>query len=314
MWTVPLKDPDGQPFAEPKQTNFLANRFPLEELAQTSNQFLQVSGSIATGAGEYRHFLSVDNGKGLGCVKEWKVKAKPDKSLLPELALKPGQATDPRLTSFVRQRAIAKRESGIRVTVMLNVDNRSWRRVLTDSGNMIALAAALRKVAEDERVREVALTAFSLEDQAVYFDQDYREIVDFRRLGATFRQMKPGQVELSQLSAGSEARFLAELLREREERLSEADLILFVGARSPVSDKVPPTALETLRPNNGTKVAYLVTNPFRWRSPLNRDVIGHAVKALGGAEKDIRLPGDLTKAINEMVRDSMRSVETPATQ
>ncbi len=314
VWTVPTKDLDGKPFANRRNTNFLASRIPLADLRQSGNQFLQVNGSVATGAGEYWHFLSVDNGQGLGCVKEWRVKAKPEKALLPELVLKPGEAMDPRLTAFARQRPVAKRESGIRVAVLLNVDNRSWRRVLTDSNNMIALAAALRKVAEDERVREVALTAFSLEDQEVYFDQPYQEIVDFRRLGVAFRQMKPGQVDLSQLSAGSEAQFLADVLRERESRLTQADLILFVGARSPVSDKVPPAALETLRPGNPGKVAYLVTNPFRWRSPLNRDVIGHAVKALGGAEKEIRLPADLTKAVQQVVRESMRNVAMPAAQ
>ncbi|MCW5964987.1 MAG: hypothetical protein KIT83_13185 [Bryobacterales bacterium] len=314
VWTVPVKDLDGRPFPTQKSVHFLANRSSIADLKPSGNHFLQVNGSVATGAGEFRHYLSVDDGKGLGCVKEWKVKAKPERALLPELALKPGEATDPRLTAFIRQRAVPKQESGIRVAVMLNVDNRSWRRVITDSNNMIALAAALRKVAEDERVREVALAVFSLEDQNVFFDQEYNEVVDFRRLGIAFRQMKPGQVEVSKLSLGSEARFLAGILREREGRLLEADLILFVGARSPVSDKVPPAALESLRPGNRTKVAYLVTNPFRWRSPVNRDVIGHAVKALGGAERDIRLPGDLTKAVNQMVRDSMRNVEAPAAQ
>lgn len=239
VWTVPVKDLDGKPFPNQKNAHFLANRFRMADLTSSGNQFLQVNGSIATGAGEYRHYLSVDNGKGLGCVKEWKVKAKPSRELLPELVLKPGEATDPRLTAFLRQRTVPKQESGIRVAVMLNVDNRSWRRVITDSNNMIALAAALRRVAEDERVREVALTAFSLEDQTVFFDQQYTEIVDFRRLGNAFRQMKPGQVEVSKLSLGSEARFLAGILREREDRLSQADLILFVGARSLLRIRCP---------------------------------------------------------------------------
>lgn len=314
VWTVPLKDLDGQPFPSRPRTHFLSNQLSIRDLQQTGNQFFEVSGSVATGAGEYRHFLAVDNGKGLGCVKEWKVKAKPPRDLLPELALKPGEATDPRLTSFMRQRNVAKREGGIRAAVMLNVDNRSWRRVMTDANNMIALAAALRRVAEDERVAETALTVFSLEDQKVLFDQGYEATVDFRRLGVAFRQLKPGQVELTNLSLGSEARFLAEMLREREDRLAQADLVLFVGARSPVSDKVSPAVLESLRPSTRTIVSYLVTNPFRWRSPLNRDVIGHAVKALGGSERDIRLPADLPRTVNQLVRESLRGADSPAAQ
>lgn len=314
VWTLPLNDLDGKPFPSRPNTHFLANRFSVLDLMQRGNQFLEVSGSVATGAGEYRHVLAVDNGQGQGCVKEWKVKAKPPRDLLPELALSPGEATDPRLTSFMRQRNLPKREGGIRAAVMLNVDNRSWRRVLTDANNMIALAAALRRVAEDERVSETALTVFSLEDQKIFFDQDYSPTVDFRRLGSAFRQVKPGQVEFSSLSAGSEARFLAGMLREREVRLAQADLILFVGARSPVSDKVPPAALESLRPGGRAKVTYLVTNPFRWRSPLSRDVIGHAVKALGGNERDIRLPEDLPRTVNQLVKDSFRPGEHPAAQ
>jgi hypothetical protein len=314
VWTVPTKDLDGKPFTDKQGGNFLASRFSLSNLRQSGNQFLQVSGSVATGAGEYRHFVSVDDGEGLGCVKEWKVKAKPERSVLPELALKPGEATDPQLTAFARQRAVAKREDGIRVAVMMNVDNRSWRGVLTDANNMIALAAALRRIAEDERVREVALTAFSLEDQEIFLDQPYNEIVDFRLLRRAFQQLKPGLVDWNQLNVGSEAQFLADLLRDREAWLAQADLVLFVGARSPVSDKVSPAALEGLRMGNASPVAYLVTNPFRWRSPLNRDVIGHAVKALGGAEKEIRLPADLTKAVQQMVRESMRQVEAPVAQ
>lgn len=309
IWTVPLKDANGNPFEPQRGPHFMANRFRMEDFAQSSNQFMQIDGSIATGAGEYRHFLSVDNGKGLGCVKEWRAKAKPSRALLPELELEPGEATDPRLTSFMRQRQVAKRENGIRVAVLLNADNRSWRRVLTDSGNMIAIAAAVRKVAEDERVLETSLTVFSLHDQTELFDQDFDATVDFRRLGYAFRQLKPGQVDLSKLSAGSEAQFLADVIRKREQRLSEADLILFVGARSPVTDKVPPAALEALRPGARARVVYLVTNPFRWRTPLNRDVIGHAVKALGGAEKEIRLPADLTKALNQAVRESLPPLE-----
>jgi hypothetical protein len=304
-WTVALKDANGRKFEEQRLAHFSTYRFRMSDFSQSGNRLVQLDGSIATGAGEYRHFLAIDDGEGLGCVKEWKVKAKTSRQLLPELALAPGEATDPRLTAFTRQKPVPKNEHGIRVAVVLNADNRSWSRVLTDSGNMIALAAAVRRVAEDERVREVALTVLSLHDQNVLFEHSYREVVDFRRLGGAFRQLKPGRVDLKNLTEGSEAEFLANVLREREDMLAEADLVLFLGARSPVTDKVPPSTLEVLQPKQRKKVAYLVTNPFRWKGPLSRDVIGHAVRALGGMEKDIRLPGDLPKAINQVVSESL---------
>lgn len=316
VWTVPLKDAQGKPFQPPKQTHFTVRRYRTETILASDRHFLRLTGSIATGAGEYRHFLAIDDGKGGGCWREWRVKAKPPRNMVNEISLEPGEVRDPRLVAFSRQRRVEKQANGLRVAVMLNADNRSWRRVLADGDNMVALAAALRRIAEDERVREVALTVFTLEDQEVLYEESFQEEVNFRQLASAFRQLKPGQIEVTKLSLGSEARFLAQVLQEREQRMMDADLVVFAGARSPVNDKVSPAVLESLGPLRGRTVTYLVTNPFpiRSREPLSRDVVGHAVKALGGGEKSIRVPADLARAVNQVIDEAVRTAGAAASR
>jgi hypothetical protein len=306
LWAQPYKDEGGSMFQPPRDIVLLQSASDLQGMAVGRNNFLDVAGSVATGAGEYRYVLSIDDGQGLGCVTQWDVKAKVDGALLRYLTLKPGEVVDPRGRAFDRQRPVAKQPDAIRVAVFLNADSRSWRRVLNDSSNMVALASSLRKVAEDPRVAEVAVTVFSLEDQKVLFDEDFQSLVSFRRVGAAFRQLKPGLVEFTDLVAKSEARFLAGVLRDREDRIARADLLLFLGARSPVTDKLSPADRESIPPRRDAATAYLVTNPFQWRSPIARDVIGHIVKNLNGREREIRLPEDLAKAVDGVLNEARR--------
>jgi hypothetical protein len=306
LWAQPYKDQNGSLFQPPREIVLLQSASNLQGMAVGRNNFLDVAGSVATGAGEYRYVLSIDDGQGLGCVAQWDVKAKADGALLRSLTLQPGEVVDPRGRAFDRQRRVAKQPDAIRVAVFLNADSRSWRRVLNDSGNMVALAASLRKVAEDPRVAEVAVTVFSLEDQKVLFDEDFQPVVSFRGVGAAFRQLKPGEVEFTDLIAKSEARFLTGVLRDRESRIARADLLLFLGARSPVTDKLSPAERESIPPRRDAATAYLVTNPFQWRSPIARDVIGHIVKNLNGREREIRLPEDLAKAVDGVLNEAKR--------
>lgn len=306
LWAQPYKDENGRLFHPPKDVVLLQSAAALQGMTVGRNNFLDVAGSVATGAGEYRYVLSIDNGQGLGCVTQWDVKARAEGALLRSLALKPGEVVDPRGRAFDRQRSVPKHPDAIRVAVFMNADSRSWRRVLNDSSNMVALAASLRKVAEDPRVAEIAVTVFSLEDQKVLFDQDFQPVVSFRRVGAAFRQLRPGEVEFTDLLAKSEARFLTGILREREPRIARADLLLFLGARSPVTDKLSPAERESIPPRRDTATAYLVTNPFQWRSPIARDVIGHIVKNLNGREREIRVPEDLAKAVDGVLNEAKR--------
>lgn len=306
LWAQPYKDENGSLFQPPRDLVLLQSASSLQGMAVGRNNFLDVAGSVATGAGEYRYVLSIDDGQGLGCVTQWDVKAKVDGALLRSLTLKPGEVVDPRGRAFDRQRSVAKQPDAIRVAVFLNADSRSWRRVLTDSSNMVALAASLRKVAEDPRVAEVAVTVFSLEDQKVLFDEEFQPTVSFRSVGVAFRQLKPGEVEFTDLIAKSEARFLAGVLQDRESRIARADLLLFLGARSPVTDKLSLADRESIPPRRDAATAYLVTNPFQWRSPIARDVIGHIVKNLNGREREIRLPEDLAKAVDSILDEAKR--------
>lgn len=306
LWTQPYRDESGRPFNPPKDVVLLQSVSSLEGMAVGRNHYLDVAGSVATGVGEYRHVLSIDNTKGLGCVVQWDVKAKAEGALLRFLRLKPGEVVDPRSRAFDRQRVVSKQPDAIRVAVFMNADSRSWRRVLNDSGNMVALAASLRKVAEDPRVSEIAVTVFSLEDQKVLYDQEFLPVVRFGQVGAAFRQLKPGEVEFTDLIAKSEARFLVQTLRDREARIAKADLLLFLGARSPVTDKLSPAERESIAPRRDAATAYLVTNPFQWRSPIARDVIGHIVKNLNGKEREIRVPEELAKAVDEILEEAKR--------
>lgn len=306
LWTVPLKDERGQAFSPPKDATRLESVSSLEGFPTGRNDFLEVQGTAALGPGEYLHYLALDDGDGLGCVFDWKVKAKASNQLQRAITLKSGEVAEARGMVFERQRVVPKDMHALRVAVFLNADNRSWRRALNDSGNMVALAASLRKVAEDPRVKELALTVFSLEDQNVLYDQDYRPTVNFRGVSRSFRELKPGEVEFSDLAARSEAHFLGKVLREREDRIGGADLLLFLGARSPVTDKLTAADRESVPLRRDRTTAYLVTNPFRWRSSVARDVIGHFVKDLNGKEREIRIPAELAKSVDNILDEALR--------
>src|SRR3546814_4553585 len=61
-----------------------------------------------------------------------------------------------------------------------------------------------------------------------------------------------------------------------------------------------------ISPRRGGTTVYLVTNPFRWRSPVDRDVIGHFVKTLNGKEREIRVPEELAKAVDQLLSEAVK--------
>jgi hypothetical protein len=73
-----------------------------------------------------------------------------------------------------------------------------------------------------------------------------------------------------------------------------------------VTDKLNPAERESIAPRRDAATAYLVTNPFQWRSPIARDVIGHIVKNLNGKEREIRVPEELAKAVDEILEEAKR--------
>jgi hypothetical protein len=236
---------------------------------QVSNPFgiIRLWWTFPTGPGLYEFVMAIDNGNGRGCVKRWTSRARaPKQEPRGGLQLSTGEIGERSMQIDGPQRKVEKRPDGIRACVLLNVENRYRDDLMIDWQSAEVAVGSIRLLAEDSLVREVAVTAFSLMQQELFYEQDFQESVDFLALTDAYERIEMGRIDFKNLGFEKEFAYFRQVISQRRSCLENSDLVLIVSPWWRESLPHRDAVLEMLSPHAGQTLAYMRPGWFRPRS------------------------------------------------
>jgi hypothetical protein len=149
----------------------------------------------------------------------------------------------------------------------------------------------LRSLSRDPRVGEVALVAYSVEDQKTLLRHG-----DFPSLRHVSEELSPNTVELDDLAPESDNVFFGDMLVREMVEDEAADLHVFLGPEAQFGEKAPSESLQEI----GKALASVFYLNSARRASWS-GLIESSVKALGGKEIEVHSPEDLWKAMRKML-------------
>ncbi len=265
---------------------------------QGSRGHIAIDGSFAVGPGRYRVEWSIVDSLNRGCSLNWEIEAgltKRDGEV--KLQLEPGHASESRMALFRPENVKVDESLGrpLRVKVLLNLDVWNRRRARVRLFEFMPRLAALRAMSRHPRIGEVALTAFSVDEQSVYFRQPLRNRVDFPRLRPAIDKISPAIVSIEQLAKDSSRDFLTKLLLEELPGDEPVDAYVFLGPDPEPGRKAKKESLAEIGAL-GAPTVYLTFTQAPWKG-----LMGTANKAVGGKQIRYRNPRELAEALAALV-------------
>jgi len=285
---ISVEDREPVSFSREFQTRAIPNRRGTVEL----------SGSLALGEGKYDIQWQLHDRFGRFCSESWTVEAKlkkKDRSI--PMVLGPGEVAPSVVFLFRKEVSVrgGPGEKKLRIKLLVSMDVRRRRQVTLRLWQYSRLVAILRSLSRNPSLVEFSLTAFSLEDQQILYQQDYAHSINFPALGEGLGGLTPATVNFDELGKTKEQEFLASLLATEVGGDKEADAYVFVGSDVRFGKKIPKETLAPLT-NPVAPVFYLNSARYPWRG-----MIGNAVKTLKGTEYKIRRPREVADAVVKMV-------------
>ena len=154
----------------------------------------------------------------------------------------------------------------------------------------------LRSLSRDPRIGQVALVAYSVEDQKTLLRHGFAAGFDYPSLREASQALDPHRVDYGDLAPESDNVFFGDMLvRELAEEAS-ADLYVFLGPESQIGQKPPAESLRKIGEPAAPVFYFNSTRGPRWKG-----LIGHSVKTLGGKQLRVQSPEDLWKAMGKML-------------
>ena len=281
--------------AEPVE---LTTKGTLPRIPERTRGDVFIDGSFAVGPGRYRvEWLMVDSFDS-GCSLEWEIEAKLSKrDSNVKLQLEAGEVADSRLALFRPERTRIDPSLGrpLRLKVLLNLDVWGRRRASVRLFEFFPRLAALRAISRHPRIDEVALTAFSVDEQRVYLRHGLQERFDFPGLRSAIDEISPAIVSIEQLGKDKSRDFLTELLLAELPSDEEVDAYVFLGPDPQFAGKADKDGLAAIGPL-AAPALYLNFARAPWKG-----LIGSAAKAVGGKQIRYRDPRELAEALAELV-------------
>lgn len=272
---------------------------------------VEMGASLALGEGTYGIKWSMVDSLGRHCEVSWTVRAKlsrRDRKVA--LRLEPGEVRRGRLYMFRGEDPVrgSDSEPRLRLKVFLSFDTASRRRATIGSWQIGPILSMLRVLYRHRHVSELAIVAYSLDDQKVLCRQDFHELIQFQLLREGVGELSPGMVDVNELSRDADVRFLAAMLHQEmntglHQEMNagmEADAFIFIGRDVLFSRKIPPRLFEGLEQND-VPVFFLNYAVSPWRG-----IVGNTVKRLQGKEYKIRRPRELSKAVDRLVHEILK--------
>jgi len=279
-----------------------------------------LSGSFELGEGSYGVDWLMRDHSGRVCSHFWDMEAKlsgKDRSI--DLNIGPSMVRPSTEEQFEDEPPLirASQEDRLSVKVLVNFAPQSQHSATLQPADTSALVSILRTISREPRIGKFSVVAFNLHEQRVLHSQRDTGRIDFPALGRSLETLELGAIDLGRLSdKHGETKFLAKLIREELGQGPAPDALIFAGPKAILKRKVPEEELEELG-RLSYPIYYMNYNLYPYETPW-RDTIGAAVKSLDGREYTITQPGDLWRAVREMVseiavdRDSRRLVAAPS--
>lgn len=251
-------------------------------------------GGFLLGEGEYDLALYVVDAKNRVCRQSWKVEADAPKG---QMRIEPGRVAE---SEIERWRGIPPKASTKRVSIFLHAAPVFPRRnvVRLSSLDISVLTGSLTSLLDTSEFAQARVTAFGLDGRDVIFESSDFDGRAYRRLVRTLIDLNLGTVSYGTLKGPGPLALIETLARKESAQAERADAVVFLGATSRYSAKLPPL-LKELRAQ--LPPAYFVT----FRSPYQHpdDLIHRFVRDGGGKTYTIFSPGDLASAIREISRN-----------
>jgi len=259
---------------------------PLPKRAEFS-----LRGGFLLGEGEYDLALYVADAKNRVCRQAWKVKADAPKA---QMRIAAGKVAE---SEIERWRGIPPKASTKRLAVFLHAAPVFPRRniVRLSSLDISVLTGSLTSLLDTSDFASARVTAFGLDGRSVVFESGDFDGRAYRRLVRTLIDLNLGTVSYGTLKGPGPLALIEELARKESAQAERADVVVFLGATSRYSAKLPPVMKELRAQLAPT---YFVT----FRSPYQHpdDLIHRFVREGGGKTFTIYSPGDLASAIREI--------------
>ncbi len=161
----------------------------------------------------------------------------------------------------------------------------------------------------DPRVSRLDLMAFNLKDRRVLFREEDVPGIDFERFSKAMQAINSHEIAVASLKDGSDTRFLAKLVRDEVANAREGcDAVVFVGPRATLDREVPDEILDGVE-TSGPPVHYLRFRYTEYGANW-KDSISRVVSAGDGREFSILRPRDLWKAVDRVLVDLGRKVNS----
>ena len=291
------------PEINPERAVYFQQKWDVPVVAQDASGEVSLEGSFNVGEGAYQvDWLMRDRDERI-CSAYWRFSARtPSKLASRPAGLDPGQVTpgSDEITSNEPRNKVDG-NSGADLTIFLNVAGGGADGLGSALQDQSALLSTLLGISRDPRIRRISITAFSLEQRQVIFQQDNTGQIDFVRLASAVKTVNTGTVSVVHLAeSDGEARFLVQLAGEQA-RQRETDALIFLSSRSSEYSPITRELLQQLG-NANRPVYYLIYSSNPHANPW-RDVIGHAVRYWKGREFMITTPFDLASAWTKIISE-----------
>ena len=307
---VPLKELAGQenqltmvfrvtPDGHADSPIFFKQHYSVPAIDENAGGPAYLQGLFNVGEGKYHvDWLMRDRSERI-CSAHWDTEASlspRDKPMVLDIVAGAVQSVDPE--QFKEEAPVEREKSAqpLNVKVMMNFAPQADGASTLQPMDTSALLSILRNIARDPRIGTFSIVAYNMQEQKVFYRQEYAAHIDFPALGHAVTALNLGTVDLKRLSQKhGDTEFLSKLIasevKETKDEKKEPDAVIFAGPKIMLDDGIPP---ETLRQLADVKfpVFYMNYNLNPVANPW-RDAIGTAVKALKGAEFTIARPRDL---------------------
>ncbi|MFN3321942.1 MAG: acetyltransferase [Bryobacteraceae bacterium] len=288
---------------------YFAHRVRVPSLSADAKGNAQLAGSFELGEGTYKvDWLMRDRTERV-CSAYWAAEAAlSSRDRVIALALPPGavQASDPEQFREEPPVERAQDETPLNVKVLVNFAPQNSLASTLRPLDTSALVSILRTIAREPRIGKFSIVAFNLNEQRVVYRQDEADRIDFPAIGEALGSLRPGTVDLAQLSRKhSDTEFLKDLILNELHSEIHPDAVIFAGPKALLDENISQDSLREIGELD-YPLFYMNYNLNPQAVPW-RDAISHAVKFFKGQEYTISRPRDLWFAVSEMVSRIVKS-------
>lgn len=254
----------------------------------TGKPNVNMIGAFAVGPGRYKVELLLIDQRGRSFYTPWKLKTNKQgvASALGPLTVRPLAADnwngklDPK---------------GVRLTVLLDATATSVAaaKLRNEAFLLLQLLASLLRQVPCQSVKMVA---FNLDQQREVFRQGNFDAAGFAELSSTLKQVQFATVSYRALQRGSWSKFLLRITEEQTSADNPADAVVFIGASTHFTEKLPKELRESLAPGPSH---FFYFEYYGYRVPLP-DAIDYLTRNLKGTVFRINSAEEFGKAIQKM--------------